>query len=45
VPQSQVGIRTAYLLDGAGSRTISDSLHPVLAEVRALLGASVGLIA
>lgn len=45
MPQSPVGIRTAYLLDGAGSRTISDGLRPVLAEVRVLLGASVGLIA
>lgn len=39
-----VGVRTEYLLDAGRSRTIGAALQPVLAEVRGLVGASVGLV-
>jgi signal transduction histidine kinase len=39
-----VGVRTEYLLDAGRSHGISDALQPVLAEIRALLGASIGLV-
>lgn len=39
-----VGVRTEYLLDAGRSHTIGAALQPVLAEVRGLVGASVGLV-
>ncbi|WP_028933146.1 GAF domain-containing sensor histidine kinase [Pseudonocardia spinosispora] len=39
-----VGVRAEYLLDAGRSHTISDGLRPVLAEIRGLLGATVGLV-
>lgn len=39
-----VGVRTEYLLDAGRSHTIDAALQPVLAEVRDLVGASVGLV-
>ncbi|GAA2866228.1 hypothetical protein GCM10010472_24480 [Pseudonocardia halophobica] len=40
-----VGVRSEYLLDAARSHTIHDALQPVLAEIRSLVKASVGLVA
>lgn len=39
-----VGVRTEYLLDAGRSHTINAALQPVLAEVRGLVGASIGLV-
>ncbi|AIJ24715.1 GAF domain protein [Amycolatopsis methanolica 239] len=39
-----VGVRTEYLLDAGSSRSVGAALQPVLAEIRTVLGASVGLV-
>lgn len=43
-PTSTVGLRPEYHVDAGRSNAIDDALQPVLAEIRMLLGADIGLV-